>query len=148
VTINVRVFHTNNFRDAHFDPPGTHPVTEVFRYTVEIDELAGFGLAGDLDDGDTSNDLCVCNHAWVLFNIGDDPDTYGQDPDARALDYRRRRNRSLSIGDVVAVEERYYQAASVGWEPLPDAPRVDPDGHEPTSTPYRQTAPKPENSHQ
>lgn len=142
--INMRVFHTNNPRDARFDPPGTHPATEVYRYTVEVSELGGFGLAADLDDDDTSNDLCVANHAWMLFNVGDDPE-FGK-PDPRAVDYRKRGNRSLSIGDVVAVEGRFYQVTGNGWEPLPDRLLLDPAGHDPVSTPYQQTAPEQEDS--
>lgn len=146
MTINVRIFHTNNSRDADFDPPGTHPATEVYRYTVDVHELAGFGLAADLDDGDTSNDYCVLNHAWVLFNIGDDPQVYGP-PDPRAVEYRKPRRRSLMIGDAVAVDDRFYQVASgTGWTPLPDGLRLDPAGHKPGSTPYQATVPERENS--
>lgn len=39
------------------------------------------------------------------------------EPQARwAQDYRRDRNRSLSVGDVVVVGESAYACASVGWQ--------------------------------
>jgi hypothetical protein len=49
------------------------------------------------------------------FNIG------ARDTDAAAVkllaaDYRIRRNRGLSVGDVVQVGDKFYACASVGWD--------------------------------
>lgn len=137
-TINMRVFHTNNFRDAHFDPPGTHPVTEVFRYTVDPTEFphSGVDVSGFDATTDDQLDVYLLDHAFMLFNVGDDP-MFVDPPDQRALDYRAPKNRSLSIGDVVAIHDRFYQcSARSGWVLLDERPVVKPDEHEPTSTPY------------
>lgn len=67
-------------------------------------------------------DLDACDIAFRLFNVGDDPE-FGP-PDARAVEYRQRGNRSLSTGDVVAVNGRFYACARVGWTPI-EPPRID-----------------------
>lgn len=48
-----------------------------------------------------TNDADVLNEAWRLFNVGEDP-AFGT-PSPIALEYRARRNRSLSVGDVISV---------------------------------------------
>lgn len=45
----------------------------------------------------------VLDRAWFLFNVGDDP-RFGS-PAPVAVAYRQRRNRSLSVGDVLAVTD-------------------------------------------
>lgn len=49
-------------------------------------------------------------------------------PDPVALHYRDRGNRSLSIGDVVAIEDdhgvRWYGCAHLGWDQLTAAPSI------------------------
>lgn len=63
----------------------------------------------------------AAEEAYHVFNVGDDPD-FGT-PDERALVYRRRGNRSLSVGDVVRVDaglgDAYLACASVGWVTIP-----------------------------
>lgn len=68
------------------------------------------------------SDLAACEDMFRLLNIGHDPDM--GTPDLRAVDYRRRGNRSLSVGDVVAVDDRFYACAPVGFVPLASAPSV------------------------
>ena len=60
---------------------------------------------------------------FELFNVGEDP-AFGP-PHPRAVDYRRCGNRSLSVGDVVAVDGRFYACASTGWAALKDRPLID-----------------------
>lgn len=106
----IRVFHHNNPRQAMVSGycPGD-AVTEVFRY--ESRNTDGHPLP----------------HAYDLCNVGDDPE-FCDPPDSRAVDYRRRKNRSLSVGDVVAIAdgdgERWYAVASVGFDTLDTPPVV------------------------
>jgi hypothetical protein len=115
MTTTVRVFHNNNPRDAMvfgFQPAPyqdgdtqqpAHTVTEVFSYPAQPDDPHPVPFAYD------------------LCNVGDDP-AFFNPPDPRAVEYRERANRSLSVGDVVAVHDergtRWYACASVGFDAL------------------------------
>lgn len=60
--------------------------------------------------------LAICEDIYRLFNVGDDPHM-GQ-PDERAIAYRHHRNRSLSIGDVIAIPgetDYWYACMPVGF---------------------------------
>lgn len=133
----VRVFHNNDFRDAAvfgYQPTPyrigpqvlpAHTVTEVYRYP-----------AGPRDDTHHAD------HAFALFNVGDDAALYGA-PDSFALDYRDRGNRSLSVGDIVAVQNqhqtRFYACADAGWALLEHPPVIDnreQHGTTPADAPY------------
>lgn len=106
----VRVFHNNHARGAFlrgYEPGQT--VTEVFTYTTR-------------PTGDT-HDHVLADEAFELFNIGDDP-AFGI-PDPRAMDYRARGNRSLSVGDVVAIDGRFHSCDSGGWHELVEQPPVE-----------------------
>lgn len=102
--MRARVYH--NIHPDHFFgyQPG-HPVVLVFETelpTYDPDANLGF--------------------LFHLLNVGDDPH-FGT-PDPRAVEYRRRRNRSLSVGDVVWLQDTVWRAcASVGWTNI-DAPTV------------------------
>lgn len=71
----------------------------------------------------------LCNEAYRLFNA--EPRTTAEEV-IEAV-YRARKNRSLSVGDVVAVTEfspdsgaystRYYAVAKAGWDQLDTPPR-------------------------
>jgi hypothetical protein len=63
----------------------------------------------------------VCERMFHLLNVGDDPE-FGP-VDERAVEYRSRRNRSLSIGDVVEVDGCAYACARSGWTAVRRAPR-------------------------
>lgn len=107
----VRVFHNNHRARGAFLRgwlPG-QTVTEVFTYTALIE--------GDVHDHD------LAEQAFELFNIGDDPD-FGT-PDPRAEDYRARGNRSLSTGDVLAIDGRFHSCDSSGWRELTESPEVE-----------------------
>jgi hypothetical protein len=107
----VRVFHNNQRAQGAFlrgyEPGQT--ITEVFTYTTR-------------PQGDTP-DHVLADEAFDLFNIGDDPD-FGT-PDPRAVDYRGRLNRSFSVGDVLAIDGRFYSCDSSGWRELTEAPPVE-----------------------
>lgn len=60
------------------------------------------------------NDNAVLSKAFEIFNVGDDPEFGPVNP--VALVYRERKNRSLSVGDVVQVEGSFYACESVGWK--------------------------------
>lgn len=94
--------------------PG-HPMTTAFTTTINAGELA---------------DETLCEQVFALLNVGHDPADIGSPakPDPRALDYRARGNRSLMVGDAVAVTRAgqrttYYAVAMVGFAPI-DAPSI------------------------
>lgn len=112
--VQVRVFHNNHAREKYlsgYEPGQT--VTEVFAYTTTPSD----GIH------DRSGDLHIAEEAFELFNVGDDPE-FGT-PDPRAVDYRTRRNRSLSTGDVIAIDGRFYSCDTRDWRALTDQPPVE-----------------------
>ena len=98
--MKVRVFHNT---DAKF---GLRGYQHGDRLTVVV----------VYDDEGANDAMAALNRAWTLFNVGDDP-AFGE-PSPVALDYRRRRNRSLCIGDVVEVDARAFAITSLGFAPL------------------------------
>jgi hypothetical protein len=72
----------------------------------EVVEVTSYTEHGD-------DDLALLEEAFRLFNVGHDPDIGPVDD--RALTYRHRGNRSLSVGDVVGIDDRYYTCGSFGW---------------------------------
>jgi folylpolyglutamate synthase/dihydropteroate synthase len=68
-----------------------HPLVKVFEY--------------EADDYCTSVELL--NRAFEEFNVGTGP---------RAQAYRARRLRSLSVGDVIQVDNVAFACASFGWD--------------------------------
>lgn len=102
MTLTITVWH-NVAQDKHERPLGMidgyqpgHPLTPVARFETE---RAGEDVLAE-----------VCR----LYNVGDDPD-FGT-PDDRALAYRRRGNRSLSVGDIVQVNQQWWVCDRVGWK--------------------------------
>ena len=131
MTTTIRVFHNNNPRDGmvfSFQPAPyhlgdtelpAHTVTEVFSYTALPDDQHPLQFAYD------------------LCNIGDDP-SFFDPPDPRAVEYRDRGNRSLSVGDVVAVHDeergtRWYAVAGTGFDALTQAPLIQNAEHDGTT---------------
>jgi hypothetical protein len=109
-TARVRVFHNNHPREAF--PGGYVPgqsVTEVY-------------ACDETDVGPDVDDRCLADRAFQLFNVGDDP-AFGE-PDPRALVYRERGNRSLSVGDVVGIDDRFYSCDSFGWSEMTERPLI------------------------
>lgn len=108
----VRVFHNNEHARGVFlrGYEAGQTITEVFTYAAR-------------PQGDTA-DHVLADEAFELFNIGDDPD-FVATPDPRAVDYRGRLNRSLSVGDVLAIDGRFYSCDSSGWRELTEAPPVE-----------------------
>ena len=107
----VRIFHNNDFRAAcSVGYQAGHSVTEVFVYTTARTTAS--------DD-----DTVLLAAAYDLLNVKEDP-AFGP-PDPRAVHYRLCRNRSLSVGDIVAVDGRFYACEPSGWQALQHAPRID-----------------------
>lgn len=110
-TMNAKVYHNVARDDAGrhlgildgYQPE--HPVTLVF--TTDLPP---------------SDEMAACEELYRLLNVGDDP-AFGQ-PDPRAEAYRRRGNRSLSMGDLVSLDGRFYACAEHGWKPLDTEPTV------------------------
>ncbi|MGL5824992.1 MAG: hypothetical protein ACRCYU_09275 [Nocardioides sp.] len=113
--MKVTVLH-NVARDGFGRPRGydgyqpDHQLANVFDY--ETDLVAP---------------LAVAEQAFHLFNVGDDPH-FGT-PHPTAIAYRANQLRSLSVGDVLLLEDGAhgtpvaYACASVGWTPLAEIPR-------------------------
>ena len=78
----------------------------------------------------------------VLPKVGkmDEDPAFGP-PDPRAVDYRLCRNRSLSVGDIVAVDGRFYACEPSGWQALQHAPRIDQRTTHGTTPLYESAAP-------
>lgn len=69
-------------------------------------------LAFEYPHDDHVEDLILCEEAFRWFNIGD------KLPVVRR--YRQAGNRSLSVGDVVVIDDRAYAVAPFGWDRLED----------------------------
>ncbi|GGM67677.1 hypothetical protein GCM10012275_42840 [Longimycelium tulufanense] len=82
------------------------------------------------------SDLDRLERIFELFNVGKDPE-FGT-PDRRAVDYRARGNRSLSVGDVVALDDRVYACAATGWVAI--APPPVEGRSRPGTTPFTEPA--------
>jgi hypothetical protein len=93
-----------------------HPVTLVF-----ITELPH------------TDDLDACGQLYQLLNVGDDP-AFGV-PDPRAVRYRARGNRSLSVGDVASIDRRFYVCTRLGWQRLDHRPSTVHETGVPGTTP-------------
>lgn len=76
---------------------------------------ADAALLPDLRDGRSPDR--ILNEAWRELNV-DFPTTLW------AKEYRAKRNRSLSVGDVVVVGEAAYAVARLGWQSV-SLPRED-----------------------
>lgn len=80
------------------------PYNPAMRYT----EAVSYQVDDDLDD------LYIAEMAFDRFNIGD------PDSDPVVAEYRRAGNRSLSVGDVVLIDEAPWFCGSIGWDLLDD----------------------------
>jgi hypothetical protein len=88
-----------NHRAGYFGYKPGQPLMRVARY---------------IDTTENSEPAAIASAAFHTFNVGDDPE-FGV-PDPRAVEYRKRGNRSLSVGDVVQVDDTWLACASFGWD--------------------------------
>ncbi|MGW5049723.1 hypothetical protein [Actinokineospora sp. NPDC004072] len=112
----VRVY-LNTARDSFRGYRSHHEIVEVAAYLATQHD-------GILDD------------AFHTFNVGDDP-CFGP-PDPRAVVYRLRGNRSLSVGDVIALDDEFHSCEPAGWRKLTTPPVIT-DLHAPGITPLQPT---------
>lgn len=90
----IRIYH-NGARDEEgrnlgfFGYKPEHPMVLVFAYVIP-----------ELDPG------LAIEEAFHTFNVGEDD---------LAQAYRARRLRSLSVGDIVAVDGKFYSCENAGW---------------------------------
>jgi hypothetical protein len=83
--------------------------------------------------GGTAEDMVTLDEIWRLLNVGEDP-AFGT-PDERAVAYRANRNRSLSLGDVVAIGPRWYALTRrEGWAQITEPADISYDSHEGTTS--------------
>lgn len=89
-----------------------HPLVPV------LQDLVGLGTP---TEGGVSE---LLEHYYHLLNVGDDPAFGGPHP--LAVIYRQQGNRSLSVGDVIAIENgavvSWFAVASFGFDPLAEPP--------------------------
>lgn len=97
----------------HYQPG--HPMTLAFTTVV--------------DPGNQTDEV-LCEQVFALLNVGHHPAEVGLSagPDQRAVNYRERGNRSLMVGDAVAVtrageETVYYKVAMIGFARV-DTPSI------------------------
>lgn len=104
-TVTVRVFLNNN------------PHATLHGYT----RAAGLVLAYDytLPAEDAAADDVLLERAFAAFN--GHPDR--AEDHVHAAVWTGKRLRSLSVGDVVAIDDCYYACQSRGWTPIP-SPRI------------------------
>ncbi|MDU0293754.1 hypothetical protein [Saccharothrix longispora] len=124
--VTIRVFHNLNDRALLVGYQG-QPVAEVLAYREPPTSR--------------SRDVDLVESAFQLCNVGDDPE-FGQ-PDPRAVRYRHRGNRSLSIGDIVAVDGRFYACQRIGWRRIPQPRQLNERRHGTTPL-HRDQRPTPE----
>ncbi|MEU7477060.1 hypothetical protein AB0A63_13820 [Lentzea sp. NPDC042327] len=110
--VQVRVFHNNSAPASFCGFEVNDSVTEVYSYTVLVTSA--------VSDEELAEELA--EEAFRLFNVGHDP-AFGE-PDQRAVQYRAAGNRSLSIGDVVSVAERFHALTREGWFELAEVPVI------------------------
>jgi hypothetical protein len=110
--VQVRVFHNVALEigtGRHLGFGGcqrAHPVVEVFRGQVPAEVP----------------DVEICEEIFDLLNVGHGP-TWHNPPDPRAVAYRAQGNRSLSVGDLIAIRTCFYAVNSAGFEPV-DTPHI------------------------
>lgn len=109
--VTVRVFH-NVTEDERGRP--TLAMLDGYSPGHQVVHVAALELELDTDDPQPA-----LNKTFELLNVGDDPDFYSP-PDEQAVAYRARRNRSLSVGDVVEVGGQFYSCQRVGWKEQPE----------------------------
>ncbi|MEV0297081.1 hypothetical protein [Nocardia sp. NPDC050710] len=71
----------------------------------------------DLSQPEHATDAQILEYQFELFN--------NQIESAHAHAYSAAGNRSLSVGDVVSIEDRYYQCEASGWTRLDTTPRLE-----------------------
>lgn len=106
----VTVYH--GVKEHNFDGyKAGDPVAPVFTYVTHNLLVAGDDPVASRE----TNDLAVAEHAFHIFNA---PAEYldGQDVITAAA-YRANRLRSLSVGDLVAVNDRVYSCERAGFKP-------------------------------
>ena len=114
---HVRIFHTvADPTDALTTYSDSDPLVEVYAY-VQTDVFPGTG-----DHAIADIAMRMFGNTAAITSIDD----HGEE-------YRRRGNRPLGEGDVVAVDGRFYRCNHFGWIPVP-SPNFVPSGssaHEP-----------------
>lgn len=101
--MRVRVFHTADLSAAYFSEGPGPGLRDVFAYDHPV------------PDTETGTDrLAILEGLFLVFNVGDDP-AFGI-PESVAVAYRDRQLRSLSTGDVIALDDDFYVCARVGWQ--------------------------------
>jgi hypothetical protein len=99
-------------------------VVTVFHNTTESEHWLGYRpghrLVAVVSYEDAGLDLDLCERAYRRFNE-DLENLSGPDLEI-ARRYRTARNRSLSVGDVIAIKDakgvRWYCCAMAGWTPI------------------------------
>jgi hypothetical protein len=104
------------YHNVALDPAGRHKgLVDGF----QVEHPVSLVFATELSD---QAHEAACEEVWRLLNVGHDGDHGTADPDAAR--YRERGNRSLSVGDVIAVDGVFYACGPNGWHDLRDVPTI------------------------
>lgn len=96
--MRITVYH-NVDDSSFFGWKPEHPLVPVFEYA------------------DSGNDTLILHRAWETFNIGHEPEfNVPAEQRRQALLYRARKLRSLSVGDVIAIDGQPHAVESFGWQ--------------------------------
>lgn len=108
----VRVYHNAN-RDERGRPTG---YLDGYAPTDKVVHVATWHVTRRYGD-EYRTDQFIQGEAWKVFNVGDDPE-FGLVYEV-ATEYRARRNRSLSMGDVLQIDEGgWYACEDFGWKAI------------------------------
>ena len=103
-TYHLRLFHNvSSAAGVRYD--GSDEVVEVDSYSVTLPTI--------------TDDHVLLQQVLLAFTLGA---AYAGDVSAefrqRVADYRRRGNRPLAVGDVIAVDERFWAVEQAGWQSI------------------------------
>lgn len=117
--MKVQVWHKGWYQSALFADAVNDEKHELHEEAIPVFHRSFRGYeAGDqmflafeyvVPDGDDHR--AVLNEAFELFNVG---------TNQIAREYRAKHNRSLSVGDVVVIDDVAYSCDSLGWSQLDD----------------------------
>jgi hypothetical protein len=104
------------YHNVALDPAGRH---QGILDGYQIEHPVSLVFATEVSEQDHE---AACDEVWRLLNVGHDPARGTVDPVAAR--YRQRGNRSLAVGDVIAVDGSFYACSAVGWQPMEELPAI------------------------
>ena len=118
MSYQVTIFHNVNPRDASLGLNRSLVAADNERGYERVTTPCSHKLVPVLTFGWESDREPDLDKMFRWFNIGADP-TEAEAIKLLVAEYRIRRNRSLSVGDVIQVGDKFYACASAGWDEVP-----------------------------